>query len=194
MDPLPQQPQYSHEEQLRAVDRFLREDEQLIDDLRMVRELGLPDACVAAGYIRNTVWDRLFGHSRRELHQDIDVVYFDPGDETEARDFALEKRLIARTGNPKWSVKNQARMHIRNREAPYRDTADAMSRWPETVTAIGAYIDDKDELHIVCPHGLTDLFAGVVRRSPFFTDHAYYLKRVRSKRWGELWPSLTILE
>jgi hypothetical protein len=57
-----------------------------------------------------------------------------------------------------WSVKNQARMHLRNKESPYKSVEDAMKRWPETVTAIGLSLDQKNNIKIIVPHGLNDLF------------------------------------
>jgi hypothetical protein len=106
----------------------------------------------------------------------------------------LERRLIERTGNPKWSVKNQARMHEKNGLPPFQSTEDAIAHWPETVTAIGVRLDDSDALQIVAPYGLKDLFDMVVRRSPRFQDRVYYLQRVHEKNWKKQWPKLTISE
>ena len=179
------------EERLR---QYLLEYEPMMHDLRLVQSLGLPQCYIAAGYIRNYVWDRLHGLGGRGRHHDIDVVYFDPENPSEERDLTLERQLIGQTGNDRWSVKNQARMHIRNREAPYHSTEDALSRWPETVTAVGARLDEEDRLSLCSPHGLDDLFNLVVRRSPLFTDRAYYLRRVHEKEWKKQWPLLTIIE
>jgi hypothetical protein len=85
-------------------------------------------------------------------------------------------------------------MHGKNGDEPYRSTSDALSRWPEVVTAIGVRLDEEDRLHICSPHGLDDLFNMVVRRSPLFSDRNYYLQRIRSKEWAKLWPLLTIIE
>lgn len=174
--------------------QYLTEHDTLMNDLRTVRRLELPQCYIAAGYIRNYVWDRLHGFGNREKHDDIDVVYYDADDVSEERDVRLERRLIEETGNRKWSVKNQARMHIRNQEAPYRSTADALGRWPETVTAIGAALDDERRIRYCAPYGFADLFGMTVRQSPLFADKAYYLERVRKKRWKSLWPLLTIVE
>lgn len=86
---------------------YLHEHEELMADLRVVRELDLPQCYIAAGYIRNYIWDRLQGFEYRARHQDIDVVYYDPEDLSEQRDVALEQELIRRTGNEKWSVKTR---------------------------------------------------------------------------------------
>ncbi|WP_374020500.1 nucleotidyltransferase family protein [Paenibacillus thiaminolyticus] len=173
---------------------YLHEHEELMADLRSVRDLQLPQCYISAGYIRNYIWDRLHGFEYRARHQDIDVVYYDLEDLSEQRDVALEQELIRRTGNEKWSVKNQARMHVRNGVAPYASTHDALSRWPETATAVGARLNGEERIELIHPHGLEDLFQMVVRRSPEFPDPAYYMARVNAKQWREQWPLLTIIE
>ncbi|MNJ64404.1 hypothetical protein D3C77_603510 [compost metagenome] len=85
-------------------------------------------------------------------------------------------------------------MHIRNGEDPYLSTSDALSRWPEVVTAIGARIDDMDNIIICSPYGLNDLFNLIVRRSPLYKDKNSYLERINKKEWKKQWPLITILE
>ncbi|UHA73717.1 nucleotidyltransferase family protein [Paenibacillus sp. 481] len=176
------------------LQQYVREHEQLMEDLRLVSSLSLSQCYIAAGYIRNYVWDRLHGYEYRAKHEDIDVVYFDSYELSEQRDKEIENELIAHTGNEQWSVKNQARMHVKNGMEPYQSTADALSRWPEVVTAIGVRINDREQIECCHPHGLDDLFNLVVRRSPLFHDRAYYLERVRKKNWKQQWPMLTIME
>jgi hypothetical protein len=173
--------------------RALRQDEQIMQDLRRVRELRLPNCYIGAGYIRNYIWDDLHGYARRELHSDIDVVYFDAVHLQEERDIELEQRLRAASGSSKWSVKNQARMHLRNGDAPYQSTEDALRFWPERATAVAVQLDTDDQISICAPYGLEDLYALVVRKSPAFKDAAYYNERVRNKNWQEHWPKLTIV-
>ncbi|WP_055108007.1 nucleotidyltransferase family protein [Paenibacillus ihumii] len=171
--------------------QWIMDCEPLLSDLHTLRRRGLPECYIAAGYIRGYVWDRLHGYAFRSRHDDIDVIYFDPYHCEEERDLALEAQFISETGNQRWSVKNQARMHLRNGAAPYRSTLDAMSRWPETATAIGVRLTAEDELELCAPHGLDDLMGMVVRRSPLFADRQYYLERVRAKKWLQHWPLLT---
>jgi len=177
-----------------ALIALLEENDRFMRDLELVRSLRLPDGHIAAGYIRNQAWDRLHGFKAGERHADIDVVFYDPADRSERRDEAAERQLREMTGDPKWSVKNQARMHIRNGDAPYDSLSDALSRWPETATAVGARLDDNGRITLVHPYGLADLFGLVVRRSPAFADGAYYLDRIRKKGWSKLWPLLSIIE
>lgn len=93
-----------------------------------------------------------------------------------------------------WSVKNQARMHIRNHDNPYTDVADAMKRWPETATATGVSLDSNGNLEIIAPHGLENLFDLVIRISPYFKDREYFYNRIANKKWTTSWPELIIVE
>lgn len=174
--------------------QYIYENNNLMQDLRIVRSLELPKCYIAAGYIRNYVWDRLHGYEPRAEHDDIDVVYFDVSDRSETRDLRIEQQLIQTTGCTKWSVKNQARMHIRNEAEPYSSIEDALSRWPETATAVAARLNHEDQLEICAPHGLDDLFQLIVRQSPFFEDRQLFAERIRSKRWLEKWPQLKVME
>jgi GNAT superfamily N-acetyltransferase len=85
-------------------------------------------------------------------------------------------------------------MHIRNGDAPYKSSADAMSLWPETATAIGVRLDEADELHIAAPYGLADLYGIVLRRSPRFNNREYFLQRMRNKQWQRYWPKLQVID
>ena len=90
--------------------------------LRAVNRLGLPDCWTGAGFVRNLVWDRLHGYAEATPLNDIDVLYFDPSDRSRATERALEARLRRALPGQPWSVRNQARMHRRNADAPYRST------------------------------------------------------------------------
>ena len=182
------------------MDRFIElrtliaSDERRMQVLRIVRDLGLPDCWVAAGFVRNCVWDHAHGRAASPLPGDIDVIWFDASACDARRDAGLEAALRDRDGTLAWSVKNQARMHARNGDAPYRSAMDAMRYWPETATAVGVRLGARGEIEVAAPLGLDDLFDLVVRPTQrFIVDkHAVYLARVRSKQWEQLWPSLQI--
>jgi hypothetical protein len=162
--------------------------------LDAVRGLGLPDCWVAAGFVRNCVWDHLHGYATSPLSRDIDVIWFDSAACDAARDADLETALREQDGALAWSVKNQARMHGRNGDAPYRSATDAMRYWPETATAVGVRLDARGGIEVAAPFGLDDLFGLVVRPTQRFAaeKHAMYLERIRSKRWERVWPGLQI--
>ncbi|MFC3676268.1 nucleotidyltransferase family protein [Ferrovibrio xuzhouensis] len=171
---------------------MLTSDAGLMAILRAVRGLGLPDWAVGAGAIRNRIWDRLFGLPDGPL-ADIDVLFFDAVDTTSARERSAEAALTEVTPGLPWSVRNQARMHLRNGDAPYRDTADAVAHWLETPTAVAARLEADDGLTLIAPHGAADLLAGRVRPTPRGRDKpGEYRARIAAKGWQRRWPELVI--
>jgi hypothetical protein len=173
---------------------LIASDDRRMQVLRAVRGLGLPDCWVAAGFVRNRVWDHAHGRALSPLPRDIDVIWFDPSTCDARRDADLEAVLRARDGTLAWSVKNQARMHARNGDSPYRSAVDAMRYWPETATAVGVRLGARGEIEVAAPLGLDDLFGLIVRPTQRFLGekHAIYLDRVRSRNWARDWPDLRI--
>ncbi|APR75351.1 Hypothetical protein A7982_00697 [Minicystis rosea] len=176
---------------------ILARDPLRLSCLRAVRDLGLPDAWIGAGFVRNVVWDVLTGRSHDVRESDVDVVFFDAALVEEPRvieaEHALERALSAAVPGLDWSVTNQARMARRNGDGRYRDTEEAIAHWPETATAIAAQIDGAGTIRILAPHGLEDLFAIVVRPTPTFavkTDA--WEKRRRDKAWESRWPEVRV--
>ena len=91
-----------------------------------------------------------------------------------------------------WSVKNQARMHTRNGDAPYASATDAMRCWPETATAVAVRRTDNESCETAAPFGLDDLLNLVLRPTPHFAreKRPIYEARLRTKQWATLWPLL----
>lgn len=172
--------------------QIMKTYDHLIRDLKLVRRLNLPKWCIAAGYVRNYVWDYMHGYSRRTPLNDVDVLYYDLADVTEETEKKYEAVLQGEQPEYNWSCKNQARMHVRNQEQPYGSVSDAMKRWPETATAVGISLDYNMNMEVVAPHGLHDLFDLKIRKSPYFQDKRYFYSRIESKKWLEIWPRLKV--
>ena len=171
---------------------LLEADARRMQMLKIIQHLELPHACIAAGAIRNLVWDHLHGFHPGTPLNDIDVIYYDP-QKDEAYDYDVENQLNKQYDNMNFQVRNQARMHIRNDDHPYQSVEEAMSFWPETATAVGTCLNRMDQIEIIAPHGIQDLFDLVLRRSPYCTDEDLFLKRVYEKKWLEDWPLLKIV-
>src|SRR6185437_10083075 len=139
------------------IARIIAQDPVGMKQLRAARTLGLPDWCIAAGFVRNRVWDHLHGISPSRPPPDIDVLYYDASDISKDREAAYETRLDQMISGVAWEVRNQARMHIRKNLPPHRDTADAMTFWLETVTAVGVRLEEDDRLTVIAPLGIEDL-------------------------------------
>lgn len=179
---------------LTELQNLIASDRARMRVLHFVRDLELPDCWVAAGFVRNCVWDHAHQRATSHLPQDIDVIWYDPDQATSERDRLLELALRDHDDTLKWSVKNQARMHPRNADSPYESATDAMRYWPETATATGVRLGHHGVIEVAAPFGLNDLFELIVRPTERFLKekHPIYLDRIRSKGWQATWPRLAV--
>lgn len=175
-----------------SLEVLLRADRRRWHILGLVRKLDLPDCWVGAGFVRNAVWDALHGRPAGDVHGDVDVLWFDRRQDGPQVDAWIEAMLARLDPTIDWSVKNQARMHVRNGDPPYRSTVDAMRRWPETATAASVRRVMQDGFDVIAPFGLADLFGLVLRPAPCFqgAKHPQYLQRIEAKGWLSSWPRL----
>ena len=171
---------------------ILANDALVMETLTIVRTLKLNDCWVGAGLIRNAVWDSLH-QIKTTKRNDIDVVFFDATTLSETQEKEIETKLHKINPEAKWSVKNQARMHIRNHHQQYSNTENAISYWPETATAIAARLGFDDTIEILAPHGLNDLFDLVVAPTPNF-NWTIFQKRIEEKQWEKQWKNLKVVE
>jgi hypothetical protein len=160
--------------------------------LELVRRLHLPDCWIGAGFIRNAVWDHLHRRAPTPPKGDVDVIWYDPNRTDRAEDRKFEKLLRSAEPSVNWSVKNQARMHIRNGDAPYSSALDAMCHWPETATVVAARRRGSDDCEIAAPLGLDDLMNMILRPTAGFCGDKLpiYEERVARKAWANSWPSI----
>ncbi|WP_338844770.1 nucleotidyltransferase family protein [Massilia sp. W12] len=175
---------------------LLRQDAALMQALRAIRSLNLPDAWLGAGAIRNRVWDHLHGFST-PAGGELDVVYFDvehcgPGFEQ-----MWQARLQAICPGWVWEVTNQAGVHSwrctpQSPMPPLRSTLDGVSGWPETATALAVRLDEQAQMHVLAPCGLQDLFDLVLRHNPRQVAYDVFLQRLEQKQFLQRWPMLTI--
>ena len=117
---------------LRAqTERLLRADRQRMACLQAAAELALPDWALGAGFIRNLIWDHLHGKAVPTPLNDIDLIYLDPLDPQGLAESEHEQWLTARLPGQRWEVRNQARMHQRQRVSPFASSLEALSHWVE---------------------------------------------------------------
>ncbi len=165
-----------------------------MEQLRAVRTLDLPDWCIAAGFVRNRVWDHLHGISPPRAPADIDVLFYDATDLGKAREEAYEARLNALLPAP-WQVRNQARMHIPKNLPQHKSSEDSMRYWLETVTSVGVRLEADDTLTVVAPLGTDDLLGLYCRPTAFGkTRRDEYESRIAAKNWRGLWPKVRFVD
>jgi hypothetical protein len=170
-------------------------DRVALAQLRAARTLALPDWCIAAGFVRNRVWDHLHGISPPREPADIDVLYYDAADLSKQSEARYERQLGGLLPGLPWQVRNQARMHVWKDLPQHRDTADSMIYWLETVTAVGVRLEADDSLTVIAPLGVDDLVNLRCRPTAFGRTRRHeYEARVAAKRWRELWPKVRFLD
>jgi uncharacterized protein len=170
----------------RAVVSIAQASPEVMQVLQLLRESD-SRLYLAGGLVRNVVWDYLHACGSATPIDDVDVVYFDRLSAQKEHDVALENRLRAGAGNIRWSVKNQARMHVPNQDAEYADLNDAILRWPETCTAFALRLNETGQIDIVAPHAFSDLFRLVVRPTPHFAEKPERLKRYQERLLRKKW-------
>jgi hypothetical protein len=136
----------------------------------------------------------LHGYKTNTAPSDIDLVYFDK--EEKRKDEEIQNVLFKKHPAFKWEVVNQANTHLWNDDAPYISTEDAISKWPETATAVGVKLE-KGELKLVAPLGIDDLVQMIVRPTPTFMASQSKMKKVKDrfqqKQWSKKWPKLKVV-
>jgi hypothetical protein len=173
-------------------------DPWFVDLLRAARTVDAPDWVIGAGVIRDVVWDALHGKPRG-LVKDVDLAFFDPADLRPENDAAVERALALAMPGVRWDAKNQAAVHLWYERRfghaipPITGIADGIARWPETATAIGVRLEESDDLTVVAPCGLDDLFELVLRRNPRQVSRAYFEERLARKDISGRWPRVRVV-
>ena len=173
---------------------FIQSDDWIMTLLTALKNINEPDCWIAAGAIRNPIWAILHGIKFfPEKENDVDVIFFDTSDLSYSKEIAYETTLKALVPTANWEVRNQARMHLRNNDKPYKDCFNALEHWAETPTAIGARLV-LNQIELLAPYGVSDLLGLTVRQTPkFIHKRQIYYDRIEEKQWRSKWPLLTII-
>ena len=167
--------------------------------LRAVSTLKLQAWCIGAGAVRNLVWDHLHGHTVPTRLTDVDVAYFDQSDLSPKAERALQASLEAIAPGTPWEVTNQAAVHLwfesyfGHKVEPLRSLEEAVASWPEYATSVGITLGTKEEVQVIAPWGLEDLFGVTVRRNPTRVSLETYRQRVEEKRYSQRWPNVKVI-
>ena len=172
------------------INTLLRKDPFRWQVLTQISQIRQAQCYLAAGCIRNMVWDYLHNKPPTPLN-DIDVIYFCTNSTEPWQQTHIEQSLKQAMPELNWQVKNQAVMHTFNQDPAYQDLADAISYWPEKETAVAARLDQQGQLTLVAPFGTESLMAGLISYNPKRT-RAIFQQRLQSKHWLTLWPRLQL--
>lgn len=184
------------------VDRLVsivRNDPDLMTVLTTIRGVGLNDWLVFSGSVYQAAWNDVTGRAPGYGVKDFDLGYFDEDVSWDAED-AVIKRVAAAFEEPLRSrveTRNQRRVSEWFEEKfgepypPVEDTAEALTRFVAPAFAVGVRLEDDEQITVVAPFGLGDVFDMVIRPNPH---------RPLAKDWDrvtaralERWPELKIV-
>lgn len=183
-----------YEKELKEI---VKSDKQLMEILRSVKSLNLNNWCVGAGIVRDLVWSRLHNLTDYSF-KDIDVAYHN-FDEDISLQYIHENHLARLKPEFEWDVKNQANVHMWYSKKfgleiePLLSINESISIWPETATCVGVYLDCQDNVQLIAPYGLNDLFDIVLRRNPKIVTIKEFERRIESKDIINKWSKITII-
>ena len=171
-----------------------RENPDMISILTIIRNLGLKDSWLAAGSVRNFIWNLLSDRPAFDRETDVDVIFFDL-DVSYEETLVLERRLREDFPQYQWELKNQVYMHQHSpHTVPYTSSCDAMSKYPERCTAVGLRLHEESTLEFFTPYGVEDILNFQVRPTPHFLENEdrmeLYQTRLSKKNWQEKWKKL----
>lgn len=178
------------------LERIVRAAPTLMQVLRTVRDLDLPDWLLMSGAIYQRVLNDVTGREPDYGIKDYDVAYHDARDISyEAEDEVIRRVAAAFPSGlaEKVEVRNQARVHLwfegRFGEPydPLPDSAAAIERFVSPLFAVAVKLDAEDRLSIVAPFGLDDLFALRLRPNPNRPTKAFARTAAAiAARWPEV--------
>lgn len=179
-------------QRIRLLKRWIAKDPEMMRIIKLVEHCKLPDWWIAAGFVRNKVWNELHGYPASGVGGDVDVIYYDPTNLSPDKDRAIEEFLRGKASSVPWSVKNQARMHLHNGDAQYQSSRDAISHWVEIPTCVAVTLKNQMQLEILAPYGLKELFELRLTPNKKYYRPKVFKERVASKHWLERWPKLRL--
>lgn len=186
------------QQQLQLKQLICAED-ALVTRLNYLRQIH-NQAYLSAGVFRNFVWSVLHDQIYDFEHTEIDVIFYDPHDIQHFAKQRLIQQLQQKFPNNQWDVVNQACVHQWYKTqggqsiSQYLSLSDAISAWPETATAIAVRLLENDDLEVIAPLGLKDLFELKLRWNNRLVSHDVFMQRVQSKQFLQRWPKLEILD
>ena len=176
---------------MERIIQLIKQDDLRLKALECVEKLNVPQCYLAAGFVRNLVWDHLHNKSVSTPLNDADVIYFNANESDTEMYSKLEAKLALMMPELNWQVRNQALMHLRNDDKPYLSCVDAMSYWPEKETATAIRKTGTLDYECISAFGFECLFQLSITHNPK-RPLEIFKHRVKSKSWLAKWPNLRI--
>ncbi|WP_241238698.1 nucleotidyltransferase family protein [Colwellia sp. Arc7-635] len=172
---------------------LIESDQLRLNALACIRLLDLPECYIAAGFVRNLVWDSLHQKLEPTTLNDVDVIYFDANESSADKFIEYERKLTQLLPQLNWQVRNQALMHLKNNDEPYNSSLDAMSYWPEKETAVGIRQLSNGGFECIAAFGFDSLFKLQLTHNPKRLKSVFN-HRINSKGWLAHWHNLIVVQ
>ena len=159
---------------------FFRENPDMMAILTIVRdlELKIPGWRLVRSEI--FIWNLLSDKPAFDRETDVDVIFFDP-DVSYEETLVIESKLREDFPQYQWELKNQVYMHQHSPHTPpYRNSCDAMSKYPERCTAVGLRLNVDATFELFAPYGLEDILNFQVAPTPHFLENEDRMKLYQS--------------
>jgi hypothetical protein len=180
----------------RRLEEIVRGSPSLMQVLTTVRDLNLPDWLIFSGAIYQRVLNHLTGRDPDYGIKDYDLGYFDASDTSYEAEDAVIRRVASAFEPPlreMVEVRNQARVHLwfeakfGEPYAPLARTADCLERFVSPLFAVGVRLEADNQLTVLAPFGLSDLFALRLAPNPRRRTNGFARTSASaSARWPEL--------
>jgi len=188
----------SEELRLDRLGQIIKTVPHVMEILRAIRSLDLPDAWLVSGGIYQTVWNVLTDRPLLHGIKDFDVIYFDGTDLSyEAEDDVIHRVNAALPDLASLlETRNQARVHLWYEQRfgrPYRplDCAmDSLTTYAARTHAVAVRLDKAGKLVMHAPFGLANLFG--MRMVPNYVQPNERTYVEKAERMKALWPELTV--
>lgn len=149
------------------LEDIFKKEPQIMAILKAMRQLELPDCWLAGGAVRNTVWQHLYGNNCQLTIKDFDIVFFDK-DAGRPVETKAKESLIVQFPGLLFDVKNQASFgHWRPWRYRFKSTTDGIAHFLHPATGIGIRLSNDGAFEYCSEYGLSDLFEGILRSTPF---------------------------
>ncbi len=155
-------------------------------------------AYLAAGVVRNLIWSQRHQQLYVLEGTEVDVIYYAENDDG-TQGHKIQQQMQLNFPHIHWDVTNQATVHqwyrLENGEPiqALKSIEHALSLWVETATAVAVRLNELDQVEIVAPFGLADLFELKLRWNSTLVSRATFLQRIEAKKFLQRWPKLKLL-
>jgi hypothetical protein len=172
-------------------DKYLKivsESNRLNKIIAILHQIDNENLFLTGGSLRNIIWNKLHNFKENFQLEDCDIIFYNNLNTSKQYEIELNNMLKNVCSDINWSVKNQARMHIKNKHTQYNGIFDALSLFPDTSSAIAI---DKN-YNIVAPFDFIDILNLTLKPTDYCKKNEFQIfeNRITSKKWLTYWDKL----